>query len=182
MDSILTQNNLHSKPPYRPYQKQHSFDLDITSRSNGTTRRTPLSSKQSSIDSSSRPSVSLNGEQTLVTVDVCNPPPSPPPLPPEASLEQNQIIAQIAEKLNVLNTYSAEYRRANMMKRTQRVAIIDESEVENSGAISEISRDFIFPQAQPDDQQEPTVVDPNQVVPNIEEILSDPQFSIESYV
>lgn len=182
MDSILTQNNLHSKPPYRPYQKQHSFDLDITSRSNGTTRRTPLSSKQSSIDSSSRPSVSLNGEQTLVTVDVCNPPPSPPPLPPEASLEQNQIIAQIAEKLNVLSTYSAEYRRANMMKRTQRVAIIDESEVENSGAISEISRDFIFPQAQPDDQQEPTVVDPNQVVPNIEEILSDPQFSIESYV
>lgn len=181
MDSILTQNNLHAKPPYRPYQKQHSFDLEITSRVNGTTHRTPLSSKQSSIDSSSRPSVSMTGELTIVTADICNPP-SPSLLPPEPALEQNQILAQVSEKLNVLSTYSAEFRRANMMKRTQRVAIIDESEVENKKTISEITRNFIFPRAESDDQDDDDDVDPNQVVPNIEEILSDPQFSIESYV
>lgn len=178
MDSILTQSNLHGKPPYRPYRKQHSFDLDITGRINGTTHRSPLSSKQSSIDSSSRPSISMTGELTIVTADVYKPP-SPPPLPPES--EQNQIMAQVSEKLNSLNTYSAEFRRANMMKRTQRVAIIDESEVESQSTISEITRDFIFPRADSDDQDNDHL-DPNQVVPNIEEILSDPQFSIESYV
>lgn len=179
MDSILTRDNLHGKPPYRPYQKQHSFDLDITSRINGTTHRTPLSSKQSSIDSSSRPSISMTGELTIVTADICKPPSLP--LPPESALEQSQMMAQVSEKLNALSIYSAEFRRANMMKRTQRVAIIDESEVESTSSISEITRDFIFPRAESDDQDDDHV-DPNQIVPNIEEILSDPQFSIESYV
>ena len=184
MDSILAHNNLRTKPPIRSFCKQHSFDLDIIPRNNGIVCQTSQSSKQSSIESATEPTAKLNPQFTPVSLTLPETHVDITPEPSIDALESNPIIAQYEERLNNISTYSAEYRRANMMKRSQRVAIIDEDDFENeytqAQTDSTINSNEMISQTVPDDPDEVVAI---QIEPNIEEILSDPHYStFESFV
>lgn len=111
------------------------------------------------------------------------------PEPPSSSSSQSSLHPSAAnleaiEKLNTIGSYSAEYRRANMMKRTQRVAIINEDEYESHNLgidvrkPVDINHDLVVSFC----SISPTSENVN-VTTNLEEILSDPEFpTFESYV
>lgn len=167
MDSILA-----SRPKLYLQSQQHSFDLDMST---------------SSSCHKPRPSLPLNlslDHETPETENLVSP---------------TQISAgngggrclSTSDSLNTISQYSAEYRRANMLKRSNRVAIIDEDETRRKRSTANSSREEPAESSEADSDpmeaecsRKESVEEPAEsTIPNIEQILNDPHLSTyESYV
>lgn len=154
MDSILA-----NRPKLFLQSQQHSLDLDMSGCHANHEAEYKLME------------VKCDQEQTKL---------EPLSVPEDIVDDVKQVDCETP--LNTISQYPAEYRRAIMMKRSSRVAIIDEDDdaddvnIDTSVTSGEIATTECTNQVDP----EPDV---ESAIPNIEDILNDPQFSTyESYV